>query len=37
MSVVADFKEFKIHLDNKKMSVGSTKRKKTALLKSIEV
>jgi len=28
MSVVADFKEFKADLDNKKMSVGSRKRKK---------
>jgi len=37
MSVVADFKEFKADLDNKKMSVGSPKRKKTALSKSVQV
>jgi len=37
MSVVADFKEFKADLYNKKMSVGSPKRKKTAPLKSVEV
>jgi len=34
---VADFKEFKADLDNKKMSVGSPKRKKTASSKSVEV
>jgi len=37
MSVVADFREFKADLDNKKMLVGSPKRKKTAPLKSVEV
>jgi len=37
MSVVADFKEFKADLDNKKMSVGLPKHKKTAPLKSVEV
>jgi len=37
MSVVADFKEFKADLDNKKRSVGSPKPKKTAPLKSVEV
>jgi len=37
MSVVADFKEFKADLDNKKMSVGSPKRKKTAPSKSVQV
>jgi len=37
MSVVADFKEFKANLDNKKMSVGSPNRKKTAPLKSVKV
>jgi len=35
MSVVADFKEFKADLDNKKVSVGSPKRKKTAPSKSV--
>jgi len=30
MSVVVDFKEFKADLENKKMSVGTPKRKKTA-------
>jgi len=35
MSVVADFKEFKADLDNKNMSVGSPKRKKTAPSKSV--
>jgi len=37
MSVVADFKEFKADLDNKKISVGSPKRKKTAPSKSAPV
>jgi len=37
MSVVADFKEFKADLNNKKMSVGSPKRKKTAPSKSAPV
>jgi len=37
MSVVADSKEFKADLDNKIMSVGSPKCKKTAPLKSVGV
>jgi len=37
MSVVADFKEFKADLDNKKISVGSPKRKNTAPSKSVQV
>jgi len=37
MSVVADFKEFKADLYNKRVSVGSPNRKKTAPLKSVEV
>jgi len=37
MSVVADFKEFKANLDNKKMSVGSPRCKETAPSKSAEV
>jgi len=37
MSVVADFKEFKADLDNKKMSVGSPKRRKIAPSKSAQV
>jgi len=37
MSVVSDFKEFKADLDNKKVSVRSPKRKKTAPSKSVEI
>jgi len=37
INVVADFKEFKTDLDNKKMSVESPKRNKTASLISLGV
>jgi len=37
INVVAEFKEFQADLDNKKISIGSPKRKKTAPVKSMGV